>query len=455
MRDLTKNSISAHIAAMSMPIALSMALQIAHQFVALHFVSQLGAAAVAGVNAGGHVTFAAIALVQMLSIGTTSLVAQAAGRKDLSRMNELLNQSLGLSFAFGIAIAALTIWLVPVILGTLLPDPAVAEAAMRFVRAQVIGNAVVFPMVVLSAAMRGAGLVRIPSLIFTATVILDIVFVSILVPGRGPISQFGVDGAGAASSLALCIGCILMYYYLRSSRNGLAAAGRLLTPKMDAWRHILSIGLPASVDLILMFLTTMVVYVAIREAGASAQAGFGIGFRILQLALLPGLAIGNAATSLVGQNYGAGNVPRVKEAFVVAAIFNTAAMLILTFVIYSYSTALISPFDTDASTAATAEWFLKVMSSSLVAQGIVYVCTSMFQGLGNTVPALASSMARFCIFSISTLWISRQPDFQLHYIWYLMTSAVVVQAATSLWLLHLEFRKRLSTTHQHASRIQA
>lgn len=83
------------------------------------------------------------------------------------------------------------------------------------------------------------------------------------------------------------------------------------------------------------------------------------------------------------------------------------------------------------------------MSWTFVAQGLVYTCANMFQGLGNTVPSLISATARFVVFAAPAAWASQQAGFQINQIWYLLATSVAVQAALSLWLLRVEFRRKL------------
>jgi len=67
----------------------------------------------------------------------------------------------------------------------------------------------------------------------------------------------------------------------------------------------------------------------------------------------------------------------------------------------------------------------------------------MFQGLGNTAPVLLSSGARLVTYALPIMWLSARPDFRIEQVWYLSIVTTTLQAALSLWLLRLEFKKRL------------
>ena len=88
----------------------------------------------------------------------------------------------------------------------------------------------------------------------------------------------------------------------------------------------------------------------------------------------------------------------------------------------------------------------------MVAQGLIFTCSSMFQGLGNTKPVLLTSATRVFTYSLPAIWLSTRPGFRMEYVWYLSIAATTLQAALSLWLLRREFRKRLALPPKEKAR---
>jgi Na+-driven multidrug efflux pump len=75
--------------------------------------------------------------------------------------------------------------------------------------------------------------------------------------------------------------------------------------------------------------------------------------------------------------------------------------------------------------------------------GIVFTSSSVFQGIGNTWPPLISSATRLFLFALPAALLSRTPDFQIKYVWYLSVVSILVQACANLLLLRREFRRKL------------
>ena len=155
------------------------------------------------------------------------------------------------------------------------------------------------------------------------------------------------------------------------------------------------------------------------------------------------MAIASTAAPIIGQNFGARNGGRVKAAAGNVLIAVTVVMLIATIVTQWQSELLLTGFTQDKATISEGALFLKMVSLNLVAQGLIFVCSSAFQGLGNTRPQLISSTVRLITYVIPTLWLSAQPGFRVEQIWYLSIATTTLQALLSLWLLGRELRKRL------------
>jgi Na+-driven multidrug efflux pump len=186
-----------------------------------------------------------------------------------------------------------------------------------------------------------------------------------------------------------------------------------------------------------------VVYWIIRDFGAAAQAGFGIGSRVMQMIFLPAMAIAFAAAPIAGQNFGARQPERVRDTFSAAALASCAIMAALTAFCQWQAQWLVRAFTDDAQVIAVGAEYLRIISWNFVGIGLVFTCSSLFQALGNTWPSLLSMSVRLVTFALPAIWLSRQPGFQLVHVWYLSVATVVLQAVVSLVLLRMQFRERL------------
>lgn len=443
MKDLTHGSIVSHISAMAPQIFAGMIMMMLCGLIDLYFVGGLGDAAIAGVGAAGNAGFLINALTQVLSVGTVALISHAVGRKDQADANLVFNQSLGLSVVGGILTLIAGCMLARGYMRSVAADDAVIEAGAIYLLWFMPALALQFAMLVMASALRGTGIVRPTMIVQAVTVIINILLAPVLIAGWGTGRPLGVAGAGLASSIAVMIGVAMMWIYFRRSEHYVTIDRALWRPQMTQWKRILNIGLPAGGEFAIMFVYMAVIYYALRNFGAAAQAGFGIGSRLLGVIQMPALSIAFAAGAIAGQNFGAGNSARVRETFKSVLLLGTAVMIAFTIVAQWRPQLLLGWFTNDPETIATGVLFLRMVSLNLVAQGVIFVCSSMFQGLGNTRPVLLSSGARLITYALPLIWLSGRPDFRIEQVWYLSIATTTLQALLCLWLLRLELRKRL------------
>src|SRR5690606_30091008 len=102
-------------------------------------------------------------------------------------------------------------------------------------------------------------------------------------------------------------------YFLKLEKY-VAFQGAQWKPDFAVWKRMVDIGLPAGGEMLLMFVYFALVYWLIQDFGAPSQAGFSIGGRIMQSIFMPTMAIAFAIGPIVGQNFGAGQHDRVRDA---------------------------------------------------------------------------------------------------------------------------------------------
>ncbi len=443
MQDLTQGSITRHLLRMAAPIAIGMLFQMLYVLIDLYFVARLGDAAIAGVVTASNVQFIIMAVTQVLGVGTMALIAQAAGRKDQTDANLVFNQSLLLALLCGVLTLIGGYGVADLYLGTIAADAATLAAGLDYLHWFLPGMALQFALVGMGSALRGTGIAKPTMIVQVLTVILNAVLAPILIAGWFTGKPLGVAGAGLASTIAVAAGVVMMTWYFVRLEHYVHFDTKLLAPQLPVWKRILAIGLPTGGEFALMFVFLGVMYWLIRDFGAAAQAGFGIGSRVMQAIFLPAMAIAFATAPVAGQNVGAGHGERVRETFRSAALIGVVLMFALTLVCQWHPQVFVMPFTSEPDVVAVAAEFLAVISWNFVASGLIFSASGMFQALGNTIPAFVSSATRLVTFVVPAMWLSTQPGFQLRHLWWLSVATMTLQAIVSYLLLQREFRRRL------------
>ena len=186
MKDLTQGSVTKHLLHMSAFLAVSMLVQTLYLLADLYWVGHLGKEAIAAVGVAGNLTMIVLALTQMLGVGTTTLIAQAAGRKDQPHAELVFNQSFVMSLVIAFGLSVVGFALRPAYCDWLSADRETAALAKAYLLWFLPGLLLQFPLVALSAALRATGIIK-PAVGFQMlSVFLNIVLAPLLIFGIGP-----------------------------------------------------------------------------------------------------------------------------------------------------------------------------------------------------------------------------------------------------------------------------
>lgn len=442
MHDLTQGNVTRHLLRLAAPIAIGMLFQTLYYLIDLYFIARLGDSAIAGVSSVGNAQFIVMALTQMLGVGTMALIAQAVGRGDRADANLVFNQSLLLALCCALLTLAAGYLGAAAYARTFGADAATAAAGRTYLRWFLPGLALQFALVAMGSALRGTGIAKPTMVVQLVTVAINAVLAPILIAGWLTGRPLGVAGGGLATSIAVATGVGLMGLYFARLEKYVGFDATLFRPRFHAWRRILRVGLPPGGEFALMFVYMAVIYWIIRDFGAPAQAGFGIGSRVMQAIFLPAMAIAFAAAPLAGQNVGANQPARVAETFRASALIGSAIMLVLTLWCQWQPEWAIRAMSDEPEVVAVGAQFLRTISWNFVATGLIFTCSGMFQGWTDTMPPLWSSASRLVTFVLPGIWLSRQAGFELQQLWYLSVASVALQALFSLALLRRAFAQR-------------
>ena len=444
MQDLTTGSVTRHLLKTSSFMLVTMVFQTLYFLVDLYWVGRLGKEAVAAVGVAGNLTFVVLALSQMLGVGTTTVVSHAAGRKDRDRAVLLFNQSQVLSLVCGVIFLLVMMTLRVSYTRVLSADATTAALAADYLLWFIPAMSLQFAMVAMGSALRGTGNFKPGMIVQTTTVVVNMLLAPILIFGWFTGYPMGVAGAAISTLVAVVVGVLWLSRYFTSSNEFLHYRWADWPPRFDTWASMLKIGLPAGVEFALTAVYLFVVYTVCRPFGASAQAAFGIGLRLVQSMFLPVVALAFAAGPVAGQNVGAHKADRVRTTFL-SAMGMAAGITILSAVAgYLEAERFMGIFSQDPDVIRIGVDYLHIAAWSFVASGVVFVSSSMFQALGNAVPPMLTSISRIVLISVPTVILSQQPDFALKTIWYISVCGTALQMIANLALLQREFHKRFS-----------
>jgi Na+-driven multidrug efflux pump len=209
------------------------------------------------------------------------------------------------------------------------------------------------------------------------SVVINGVLAPFLILGIG-FPRFGVAGAAMATFVAVLIADMLMILYFEKKFHYVRFKAAQLWPQMKTWWSMLKIGLPAGAEFVLLFVYITLVYSIIVGFGPAAQAGFGVGVRVMQSLFLPVVALSFAVSPMVGQNFGGRQAQRVWHSVYSGLALATALMLVLAAITWAAPGAMVRVFSKDPNVIAFGRDYLTIVAFNFVAAGIVFTTSSIF-----------------------------------------------------------------------------
>lgn len=268
-------------------------------------VAGLGAVALAGVGSGLQIMFFVLAALAALSVGSSILVAQAVGAQDLERSGRLARQSLIWSGLLSVPLAIAGFTLAPVIISVFGLAPDVERIGTDYLRVAMGTVVVLVALIIGGGALRGAGDSRTPMQVTAIANVVNVALAYGLIHGYAGLPALGAVGSAWASFAARLLALILLIRALWKGRNGVSIAGAGWKPNWSVARQVLRLGVPASIEQLLMATAFLSLTIMVARLGTDTFAAQRISMSALSFSFLPGIGFGIAATALVGQSIGA------------------------------------------------------------------------------------------------------------------------------------------------------
>src|SRR6476661_3518141 len=235
MKDLTQGSVIRHLLHMAAFMAVSMFVQTLYLLADLYWVGRLGKESIAAVGVAGNLMMVVVALTQTLGVGTTTLIAQAAGRKDQPHAERAFNQSMVMSLLVGLGFVLIAFLFRDSYCRALSADEPTANLAKIYLLWFIPGLALQFPLVALGSALRATGIIQPAVALQVLSVILNIILAPLFIFGIGPWPRMGVSGAALATFISILIADVLMVFYFEKKYHYLRFRFSQWPPQMKMW----------------------------------------------------------------------------------------------------------------------------------------------------------------------------------------------------------------------------
>lgn len=438
--DFTKGPIVGPLIRFSVPIMAARFLQALYGAVDLWVVGKYAQAAdISGVSVGSQIMNTITYVIVSLAMGTTILLGQKLGEKDIRAGGDIIGTSIVL---FGCIGGALT-FLVPLCSGLLTTAMNAPEGAFETTRQYIFicgaGSIMIIAYNLLGSVMRGMGDSQTPLVTVAIASAINIVGDLILVAGF----HLGAAGAAIATVCAQTVSVVISFLLLRRRELPFAFGRGNLRMNGPIFRRIMGFGIPIAVQEFLVSLSFLVIVAIVNDLGVIASAGMGVAEKVCGFIMLVPGSFMQAMSAYVAQNKGAGEYGRAIRGLWLAVGMSTAFGVAMFLLAFFRGDLLCGVFADDREVVAAGFDYLKAYAIDCLFTCFMFCFVGFYNGLGHTGFVMLQGILSAFLVRIPVSWFMAKTTGRLFCIGLGIPAATIVQIAACFGFFAYLYRREL------------
>jgi putative MATE family efflux protein len=357
----------------------------------------VGKEALAAVGASFPLIFMLISFVVGVAMGTTIIISQYYGAKDMKMVQRAIETMYIFLFIASIIVTILGISFSGPIFRLINLPEAVMPQAITYFNVYLTGMIFFFGFNGISSVLRGLGDSKTPLYFLVISTVMNMVLVLLFVA----VFKWGVAGAAWATVIAQAGGFFTGIIYLNRTHEVVKLNSLKLIFDKDIFKKSLMIGLPTGLQQTFVSMGMLAVTRIVNGFGTDAIAAYSVAGRIDSLAGMPAMNFGAALSTFVGQNLGANKPGRVKQGFKATFMMSGALALFTSLVVIIFRQQLMHLFTDDTAVIDIGAEYLVIVSSFYIFFSTMFVIGGVMRGAGDTLIPM--------FITLFALWVIRIP----------------------------------------------
>ncbi|WP_425291332.1 MATE family efflux transporter [Bacillus thuringiensis] len=369
------------------PLLLSNILQSVGQLFGMVVVGRwLGVNELAAISAFFPLFFLLVSFVIGIGSGSSILIGQAFGARNEERSKAIVGTTLTFTFIIGIILAIVGNVFALNIMRLIGTPENIIDMSVHYARILFISMPVLFLYFSYTTFIRGTGDSKTPFYFLIVSTVLNIILLPILIFGWLGIPKLGVYGAAYASVISTIITFIVMLIYLKKKNHPLQldeTVRKYLRMDWGLLKLLLRLGIPASINMILVSLSEIAVIVFVNRFGSDATAAYGVVNQVASYVQMPAVSLGITVSIFAAQSIGAKQFNRLQEVIRAGIVMNYIIGGILIAFIYLFSREILSLFLTSPNTIEIAHSLVMITLWSYLIFGHAQIIGATMRASGT------------------------------------------------------------------------
>jgi putative MATE family efflux protein len=402
MKNLTEGNSGSLIFKFAMPMLIGNVFQQLYNIVDSIIVGRyIGKQALAAVGASFPLIFMLISFVVGVAMGTTIIVSQYFGARDIKMVKRSIETMYIFLFFASIIVTLLGITLSgPIFRLINLPDDVMPQAITYF-NVYLSGTIFFFGFNGISSVLRGLGDSKTPLYFLVISTVMNVILVWLFVA----VFKWGVAGSAWATVIAQAGAFFTGIIYLNRTHEIVKLNSLKLVFDRAIFRKSLMIGLPTGLQQTFVSMGMLAVTRIVNGFGTDVIAAYSVAVRLDSLAGMPAMNFGAALSTFVGQNLGANKPERVRHGLKATFMMSGALAVLTSLFVIIFRHQLMHLFTEDVAVIEIGAQYLVIVSSFYIFFSTMFVIGGVMRGAGDTIIPMFISLFALWVIRIPAAWI--------------------------------------------------
>lgn len=350
--DMINGSLGDKIIKYALPLAVTGVLQQLFNAADLAVVGQFsGKEAMAAVGGNAPVIGLLVNLFVGISLGSNVIIARSIGQGDRETITKTVHTSVVMALLGGALLTILGEFFAPGVVNMLDVPGEVYPMAVKYLRIYLAGMPVIMLYNFEAAIFRSCGDTRTPLAALVVSGVLNVILNLFFVLGLG----MDVDGVATATVLSNLVSSVILFVALVRTKQAIRVEPKKLRVHGNVLGEMLKIGVPAGVQGMIFSFANIIIQSAVNSLGTTVMAASSAAYNLEVFAYYIMNSFGQACTTFVGQNYGAGKGERCRRVLKLCLLQSLLSTAAASGLILLFSRQLLGIFNTDPEVIAVGQ----------------------------------------------------------------------------------------------------
>ncbi len=393
------------LVSMALPMVVSMLVNSLYNIIDSFFVAKISENAMTALSLVYPVQNFINAAAIGFGVGINALVSLYLGAGDKEKVGNAAGQGLLCCLIHGVVLAVLPLIFMPHFLNMFTSDEQVKALALRYVSIAFSFAPVIMMSLFFEKIFQAVGRMKVAMVSLLCGCISNIILDPVMIFGIGFFPALGIEGAAIATGIGQVVSLAVYLVMYVGKPFPVKFSRRDLRPNCPILLRLYGIGVPAILNLALPSLLISALNGILAAYSSCYVLVLGIYYKLQTFLYLPAGGIVQGLRPLIGYNYGAKELKRVRRLFELTLLMSAVIMAVGTLGCMFFSRELMQLFTTNPETVEAGAQALRLICIGFLISSVSVTASGAFEGLGMGISSLVISLCRYLVVILPAAWI--------------------------------------------------